>query len=100
MESRDTIKKTEIVLINLKKDANYKIFLVCYSGEYDKACRVNNTGNWTDQTYYLRQCMTIGEICTTTGFEPFDGQFCWDGTQTIPWYTNVTRTLAAEEYYK
>ncbi|XP_045534883.1 sodium- and chloride-dependent glycine transporter 1 [Papilio machaon] len=71
----------------------------CYSGFYDAQCRVNNTGDSTDLTYYLRRCISIGEICMSTGFEPYDGRYCLNGTETIPWYSNVKRTIAAEEYY-
>ncbi|KAG6453582.1 sodium- and chloride-dependent glycine transporter 1 [Manduca sexta] len=71
----------------------------CYSGEYDQRCRENNTGAATDLTFYLRQCMSIGDICELTGFQRFDGKSCWNGTETIPWYTNVTRVLASQEYY-
>ncbi|XP_032513127.2 sodium- and chloride-dependent glycine transporter 1-like [Danaus plexippus] len=73
--------------------------LYCYSGAYDSECRVNNTGNYTDLTYYLQKCISIGEICQLTGFEPYDGSSCWTGNETIPWYRNVNRTLASEEYY-
>ncbi|PZC76099.1 hypothetical protein B5X24_HaOG205123 [Helicoverpa armigera] len=71
----------------------------CYSGEYDSDCRVNNVGLATDLTYYMRECMSIGQICIDTGFQPYDGLYCLNGTETVPWYSNVTRTLAAEEYY-
>ncbi|XP_041970740.1 sodium- and chloride-dependent glycine transporter 1-like [Aricia agestis] len=71
----------------------------CYSGQYDADCRENNTGLATDLTYYLRQCMPIGDICQMNGFTPYDALYCQDGDNLIPWYTNVTRTLAAEEYY-
>ncbi|KAJ8727719.1 hypothetical protein PYW07_001838 [Mythimna separata] len=71
----------------------------CYSGDYDRVCRENNTGAATDQTYFLRRCMEIGQICTGIGFEPYDGSFCLDGDVKIPWYRNVTRVIAAEEYY-
>ncbi|XP_075971849.1 sodium- and chloride-dependent glycine transporter 1-like [Anticarsia gemmatalis] len=71
----------------------------CYSGEYDRLCRENNTGAVTDLTYYLRRCVAIGDICIDTGFEPYNGLYCLNGTETVPWYTNVTRTLASEEYY-
>nr|XP_026484287.1 sodium- and chloride-dependent glycine transporter 1-like [Vanessa tameamea] len=71
----------------------------CYSGSYDKECRMNNTGESSDLTYYLRKCMSIDEICRMTGFEPYDGKYCWNGNETVPWYTNVTRRLASEEYY-
>ncbi|CAH0605739.1 unnamed protein product [Chrysodeixis includens] len=71
----------------------------CYSGEYDRTCRENNTGAATDLTYYLRQCMSIGQICTDTGFLPYDGNFCMNVTETVPWYSNATRILASEEYY-
>ncbi|KAJ2952014.1 hypothetical protein O0L34_g4274 [Tuta absoluta] len=74
---------------------------VCYSGSYDSACRVNNTGQASDLTYFRRNCTTIGEICTITGFQPYNGTHCWvEGNSTvIPWYKNVTRVLASEEYY-
>ncbi|XP_034830023.1 sodium-dependent proline transporter-like [Maniola hyperantus] len=71
----------------------------CYSGAYDKACRVNNTGDAADLTYYMRRCMSIGEICQMTGLEPYDGKNCWNGTEIIPWFNNVNRVLASEEYY-
>ncbi|XP_045494070.1 sodium- and chloride-dependent glycine transporter 1-like [Colias croceus] len=71
----------------------------CYSGKYDSECRENNTGLASDLTYYLRDCMSIGDICTLSGFKPYDGKQCLDGNETIPWYTNVTRIIAAEEYY-
>lgn len=90
--------------------SNIKIFIpilcrkktlsVCYSGVYDQDCRINNTGESTDLTFYLKKCQSIGDICTMTGFKPYDGKYCLDGSEQIPWYTNVTRTLAAEEYYK
>ncbi|KOB66318.1 Transporter, partial [Operophtera brumata] len=69
------------------------------SGEYDKICRENNTGLASDLTYYLKNCTSIADICTSTGFQPLNAQYCLDGDVQIPWYTNVTRTLAAEEYY-
>ncbi|XP_068631391.1 sodium- and chloride-dependent glycine transporter 1-like [Battus philenor] len=73
---------------------------LCYSGIYDAQCRVNNTGNSTsDLTYYMRRCMSIGEICLNTGFEPYDGRHCLNGTEIVPWYTNVRRIIAAEQYY-
>ncbi|XP_026737204.1 creatine transporter-like [Trichoplusia ni] len=72
----------------------------CYSGEYDKACRENNTGAASDLTYYMRQCMSIGQICMDTGFLPYDGNYCMNVTETVPWYSNATRILASEEYYK
>ncbi|CAK1599056.1 unnamed protein product [Parnassius mnemosyne] len=71
----------------------------CYSGIYDAECRINNTGDASDLTYYMRQCKSIGEICLSSGFEPYDGKYCLNGTETIPWYTNIRRVIAAEEYY-
>lgn len=44
--------------------------------------------------------MSIGDICVLSGFQPNDGLTCLNGTEAIPWYSNVTRVLAAEEYYK
>ncbi|KPJ03392.1 Sodium- and chloride-dependent glycine transporter 2 [Papilio xuthus] len=35
----------------------------------------------------------------TDCYEPYDGRYCLNGTETIPWYSNVRRTIAAEEYY-
>ncbi|XP_072939826.1 sodium- and chloride-dependent glycine transporter 1-like isoform X1 [Epargyreus clarus] len=71
----------------------------CYSGSYDAACRENNTGTADDLTFFLRQCMSIGDICEMTGFDRYDGLHCLRDGEKIPWYKNVTRTLAAEEYY-
>lgn len=72
----------------------------CFSGSYDLKCRENNTGDATDLTFYMKHCMSIGNICEMTGYQPYDGKYCWDGTETVPWYTNATRTLASEEYFK
>ncbi|XP_045446709.1 sodium- and chloride-dependent glycine transporter 1-like [Melitaea cinxia] len=71
----------------------------CFSGSYDQKCRENNTGDATDLTFYMRHCMSIGNICEITGYQPYDGNYCWDGNETVPWYTNVTRILASEEYF-
>ncbi|KAF9409986.1 hypothetical protein HW555_010805 [Spodoptera exigua] len=71
----------------------------CYSGKYDNHCRENNTGAASDLTYYLRKCISIGDICELTGFQPYDGTQCLNGTEPIPWYTNANRILASEEYY-
>ncbi|XP_028044072.1 sodium- and chloride-dependent glycine transporter 1-like [Bombyx mandarina] len=71
----------------------------CYSGEYDRVCRENNTGNYTDLTFFMRQCMSIGEICERSGFGPLDDKYCLDGIDQVPWYSNITRVLASEEYY-
>lgn len=71
----------------------------CYSGSYDKECRRNNTGVAEDKTWWLRKCMEIGEICIRTKFAPHNGTHCLDGTEPVNWYTNVTRILAAEEYF-
>lgn len=71
----------------------------CYSGEYDRNCRVDNNGTSADLTYYLQDCISIGQICIDTGFQPNDGSTCLNGTEPVPWYINVNRTLAAEEYY-
>ncbi|KAG7308272.1 hypothetical protein JYU34_006957 [Plutella xylostella] len=71
----------------------------CYSGSYDKKCRESNTGSSADLTYYLRKCMTIAEICTLQGLAPADGKHCLNGTNRVPWYSNITRVLASEEYY-
>lgn len=48
----------------------------------------------------MRQCMSIGEICERSGFEPLDDKYCLDGNDQVPWYSNITRVLASEEYYK
>ncbi|CAK1546241.1 unnamed protein product [Leptosia nina] len=71
----------------------------CYSGEYDAGCRENNTGLATDLTYYMRKCMSIADVCTMTGLQPYDGKYCFDGETTVPWYSNATRILASEQYY-
>ncbi|XP_049870093.1 sodium- and chloride-dependent glycine transporter 1-like isoform X1 [Pectinophora gossypiella] len=71
----------------------------CYSGSYDKGCRENNTGAMTDRTFFRRTCVSIGEICTITNFQPLNGTHCLNNTEPIVWYTGVTRTLASEEYY-
>ncbi|XP_013184652.2 sodium- and chloride-dependent glycine transporter 1 isoform X1 [Amyelois transitella] len=71
----------------------------CYSGTYDKDCRSRNYTGVETQTFFMRQCVSIGEICTITGFQPGNETHCLDGGQPILWYTNVTRVLASEEYY-
>ncbi|KAM3967329.1 LOW QUALITY PROTEIN: sodium- and chloride-dependent glycine transporter 1 [Aphomia sociella] len=71
----------------------------CYSGFYDKECRSMNYTGYETRTYYLGDCISIGEICKLTGFQPHNDTHCLNGTVQIPWYTNVTRILAAEEYY-
>ncbi|CAB3239469.1 unnamed protein product [Arctia plantaginis] len=71
----------------------------CFSGEYDRLCRENNTGDSTDLTYYQQHCVSIGTICIETGFQPYDGKNCLNGSEVIPWFKNVTRILAAEEYF-
>ncbi|XP_050667309.1 sodium- and chloride-dependent glycine transporter 1-like [Leptidea sinapis] len=71
----------------------------CYSTGYDLACRENNTGAFTDLTYYMKNCMTVGDVCKSIGLEPFDGTYCSDGDSLVPWRTNITRVLASEEYY-
>ncbi|XP_052753527.1 sodium- and chloride-dependent glycine transporter 1-like [Galleria mellonella] len=72
----------------------------CYSGSYDKNCRSKNFTGSETQTYYLRTCMSIADICKSTGFQPYDDKFCLNSTNDrIPWYTNATRILASEEYY-
>ncbi|CAH0725352.1 unnamed protein product, partial [Brenthis ino] len=71
----------------------------CYSGAYDKECRINNTGDASDLTYYLRRCMSIGDICQSVGLEPYDGKSCLNGTETVSWYSNVNRILATQEYF-
>ncbi|XP_073943260.1 sodium- and chloride-dependent glycine transporter 1-like [Choristoneura fumiferana] len=75
--------------------------LACYSGSYDQACRLlgNNSGLATDLTYFERDCVAIGDVCIRSGFQPYDGRHCLDGDDLVPWYSNITRILAAEEYY-
>ncbi|VVC91962.1 unnamed protein product [Leptidea sinapis] len=51
----------------------------CYSTGYDLACRENNTGAFTDLTYYMKNCMTVGDVCKSIGLDPFDGTYCSDG---------------------
>ncbi|XP_026321854.1 sodium- and chloride-dependent glycine transporter 1-like isoform X2 [Hyposmocoma kahamanoa] len=71
----------------------------CFSGQYDEACRENNTNTADDLTYYLRNCTKIGSICESNGLLPLNGTHCLNGTDAQPWYIGVTRTLASEEYY-
>ncbi|XP_053603370.1 sodium- and chloride-dependent glycine transporter 1-like [Plodia interpunctella] len=71
----------------------------CYSGIYDQDCRSRNFTGVETQTYFMRDCFSIGEICTITGFQPYNESSCLNGTEIIPWYTNVTRIMASEEYY-
>ncbi|KAL0882612.1 hypothetical protein ABMA27_001049, partial [Loxostege sticticalis] len=73
--------------------------LNCYSGAYDKACREQNFTGIETLTYFRRNCTAIGEICLGNGFQPLNATHCLDGTDVIPWYTNVTRTLASEQYF-
>ncbi|XP_061710897.1 sodium- and chloride-dependent glycine transporter 1-like [Cydia pomonella] len=75
--------------------------LACYSGSYDTECKIrgNNSGLATDLTYFERDCISIGDICERTGYQPYDGFSCLNGTEAIPWYSNITRVLASEEYY-
>lgn len=74
---------------------------VCYSGFYDNKCRTNNTGSSSDLTFYMKKCMSIADICTLSGMTPNNNVTCKspDG-KTVPWYKNVTRVLASEEYFK
>lgn len=75
-------------------------YLDCYSGSYDKHCRENNTNEATDLTWWSQNCTKIGEICIRTGFEPHNGTHCMDNGIPVNWYTNVTRILASEEFFK
>ncbi|KAL4706921.1 hypothetical protein ACJJTC_012380 [Scirpophaga incertulas] len=71
----------------------------CYSGDYDLNCREDGgIGNDT-MTWYLGKCISIGQICTDMGYQPYNESHCNDGTTEFPWYTNVTRILASQEYY-
>ncbi|CAG9134117.1 unnamed protein product [Plutella xylostella] len=71
----------------------------CYSGSYDKDCRVNNTGSSSDLTFYLKTCMSVGDICVMSGREPLNGTHCDLDGEPVNWYSNITRVLASEEYY-
>ncbi|CAG9794967.1 unnamed protein product [Diatraea saccharalis] len=71
----------------------------CYSGEYDRNCRSQNFTGSETKTYYLQDCISIGEICTMSGFQPLNETHCVNGTVPVEWYTGITRVLASQEYY-
>ncbi|XP_063824362.1 sodium- and chloride-dependent glycine transporter 1-like [Ostrinia nubilalis] len=73
--------------------------LYCYSGAYDRDCRAQNLTGYHVETYYRGNCTAIGQICLQTGSQPFNATHCLEGNVEIPWYTNVTRILASEQYF-